>query len=817
MQFSQTDSEGAPEPGRGVRPGASVRVRGARWRVVDVHGYDACRIVTLSGLVPPHLGVERLVIEPFDRIDPIERRREPNIVRAERWRRACRALIGGDTPPASLLTARSARIEQLPHQLEPALAIVAGLGTRVLLADAVGLGKTIEAALIATELRARGWVERILVLTPSGLRDQWRQELSERFGLDPTVVDAAELRRRAARLPLGLNPWSTLTLAVASIDYVKRAEVLPAVSACRWDVVILDEAHGVAGDSDRHLAAQVLCARAAYVLLLTATPHSGDQTTFDALQRLGSIEADRLVVFRRSRAELRIQRGRRVHTLRVRPTRSERRMQSALARYGTAVRAETNSAWLALSVLHKRAFSSAWALLRSVERRLAVLAGTSASGAEQLALPLVDASGEFLTADEAPEWPVGLALGDPIHERRLLAAVEGACRAVGSSESKIGALARLLRRTNESAIVFTEYRDTLLHVQRRLAGLPLIVLHGGLTRYERTQALAAFSSNTRSILLATDAAGEGLNLHGTCRLVVNLELPWNPMRLEQRIGRVDRIGQQRTVHAVHLVARSTGEIRILDRLKARVVRAQSVLGAPDPLGVNERQIARLVVTGDCDSEIDSQPEATVRTVVAPDLRAAAITETHRVRVARTFTREGDETILAALEGDGPWVSTSSGRRRLRSALGSKALTIWRVALQNEAGRVLASCLVGLTVDGITRVRAQRAVKRVVRELAERLAGDANACSRDWRESAAAAIHAFMSARTARECAIARTLDGANLAFQPGLFDKRAEREHDARIDLHVQAQHEAVDRIAALENGATIACTSCDLLLAVLP
>src|SRR6185295_17094136 len=113
---------------------------------------------------------------------------------------------------------------------------------------------------------------------------------------------------------------------------------------------------------------------------------------------------------------------RRVHTLLVRPTRRERRMHAALSRYGDAVRAERGSAWLALSVLHKRAFSSAWALLQSVERRLAALAAPADDG-EQMALPLGDPSGEFLTADEAPDWPVGLALGDPDRERHLLTAL----------------------------------------------------------------------------------------------------------------------------------------------------------------------------------------------------------------------------------------------------------------------------------------------------------------------------------------------------------------------------------------------------------
>ena len=115
------------------------------------------------------------------------------------------------------------------------MAIVRGLGTRVLLADEVGLGKTIQAGLVASELIARGSIDRLLVLTPPGLREQWRQELGDRFGIDVTGVDGPALRRLATRLPVGVNPWSTLAAAVASVDYVKRPEVFPAAAAGRWD------------------------------------------------------------------------------------------------------------------------------------------------------------------------------------------------------------------------------------------------------------------------------------------------------------------------------------------------------------------------------------------------------------------------------------------------------------------------------------------------------------------------------------------------------------------------------------------------------
>jgi superfamily II DNA/RNA helicase len=185
-----------------------------------------------------------------------------------------------------------------------------------------------------------------------------------------------------------------------------------------------------------------------------------------------------------------------------------------------------------------------------------------------MTLPLGDPQGELNAADEAPVWPADLRLSDPARERRLLTALHQSARAASTGETKVARLVTLLRRAGQSAVVFTEYRDTLLHVRRSLAR-PALVLHGGLTRDERSEVLESFARDPCGLLLATDAAAEGLNLHHRCRLVVNLELPWNPMRLEQRIGRVDRIGQRRIVHAFHLIAGGTGEERLLARLRAR--------------------------------------------------------------------------------------------------------------------------------------------------------------------------------------------------------------------------------------------------------
>jgi SNF2 family DNA or RNA helicase len=273
-----------------------------------------------------------------------------------------------------------------------------------------------------------------------------------------------------------------------------------------------------------------------------------------------------------------------------------------LGQYSAAIRAEQGDrdrTWLALSVLHKRAFSSARSLALSLERRLAALDAPS-DHEWQLGLPLDDPTGELIAADAPPSWPAELGLADPHRERDLLTALAAAARRASIAESKIAALQRFLRRTTESAVVFSEYRDTLDHVGRNLTR-PFVVLHGGLNATERESVLTTFAQMKGMVLLATDAAGEGLNLHHSCRLVINLELPWNPMRLEQRIGRVDRIGQSRTVHAVHLIARGSGESRLLSRLQRRLAIARSEFGAPDPLG-DEHRMARWAIGGDGDDE-----------------------------------------------------------------------------------------------------------------------------------------------------------------------------------------------------------------------
>jgi superfamily II DNA or RNA helicase len=772
-----------------------IRVRRARWRVLEITSYEECQVLVAAGVDATNAGATRRFVLPFDAAQPLKTASRPLRVPRRVWHRTLRHLLSTDTPPGALACATQAHIELLPHQLEPALAVVRGLGTRVLLADEVGLGKTVQAALIVAELQRRGAADRVLIITPAGLRDQWVQELSGRFGIAAALLDVRALRERSATLPVGLNPWCTVAIAVASVDYVKRPEVLSAVLARRWDVVVVDEAHGVAGDTERHASIAALATRASYVVLASATPHNGDRRSFAALCGLGEINGDRLLVFRRSRQDASLAGTRRVHRLAVRMNRDEVDMHALLLRFSRAVRAQRPGAspgadcWLALSVLHKRALSSAWSLHASVERRLASLRQRTRAES-QLELPLGDPAGELTSADEPPPWPAGLALEDVSYEQHLLEAIAAASSRAARHETKIDALARLLRRIDEPAIVFTEYRDTLEHVRASLEHSGQL-LHGGMTRGDRLAALDRFVAGDASLLLATDAAAEGLNLQRSCRLVVNLELPWNPMRLEQRIGRVDRIGQRRTVHVFHLIARASAEAQILSRLETRVANVHLDIGGSDPL---------------------SSTTSDVRPAPDPDLAKVtldAAVEASRVAACRLFTDARRRRPPALRRSNRPLLSRAV-RWRTRRAVAGRCVNVWQVAAADGTARTVGSTLVAMTMNTPGTYDDRTLARYVMR------------AATGWRTRTFTIHRAFSAARLVRERAVQEAQTGDMRARsgperQSGLFERRQERARLAVAAIEETAADDSRARMRTLERSRLIAFSAPRLLLVLTP
>jgi superfamily II DNA/RNA helicase len=295
-------------------------------------------------------------------------------------------------------------------------------------------------------------------------------------------------------------------------------------------------------------------------------------------------------------------------------------MHSLLERYSRQVWQEATArgdarARLASIVLRKRALSSAGSLASSVQRRLELLTSAVAPDAWQLALPI--------TEDEAPleddEPSVALAapgLGDPKSERSWLSAIGEAAQVAARAETKIRFVLHLLGRLHEPAIVFTEYRDTLARLERLLAvpGRSLVLLHGGMSARERSRAQHWF--NERGACCSRRTRHRRAQPPPGCRIVVHFELPWNLSRLQQRAGRVDRLGQARRVHEIALVAADTAERLVLAPLAARAARAR--------------------VMGDDAGVIDRLTESRVAEMVAAEVRrrfGSAASESERWRSA----------------------------------------------------------------------------------------------------------------------------------------------------------------------------------------
>lgn len=574
----------AESTGERWRAGLRVSVRGQLWTIVERTPFIDCDALRLCGAGPDNRTTTRTILLPFDRPHAMGRSSSTTVMRPRRWLRTLFTTAAHLNPFGGLSAAASSAITFLPYQLEPALALLRHGHTRVLIADAVGLGKTIQAGLILRQLRTERESFRGLVVVPAGLRDQWDAELGSRFDIRATIATSSWLARTAAHLPADVNPWSLPGIFLATFDFIKRPEALKPLEEVIWDAIVVDEAHNATPGSARHAAVHALALRARRVILLSATPHGGDPEQFRALCSLGSPgeNSPPLLIFRRSRADVGTASGRRTVMLPVRLSDAELGMHRVLDAYTSRVCAESRrrghvQGRLAAIVLAKRALSSAASLAVSCRRRLELLTDCCPSAAErQLQLPLGE---EDPLDDEEPAAILAArGLTDTEQEQRWLTAIIEAADQAARGESKLRLLRRLLRRAKEPAIVFTEYRDTLERVRLFLTGLgpPVTVLHGGLSAAERSAAQREFNA-TGSVMLATDAAAEGLNLHHRCRLVIHFELPWNPSRLEQRTGRVDRIGQMRAVHEIILVANDTAERRILAPLARRAARARQAL------------------------------------------------------------------------------------------------------------------------------------------------------------------------------------------------------------------------------------------------
>lgn len=528
-------------------------------------------------------------------------------------------------------------IDPLPHQIHLVHHILGSGNLNWLIADDVGLGKTIEAGLLIAALRQRRIARRILLVVPAGLTRQWQEDLKYKFGLDDFLIYGTDFTIRDP------SHWKLYDRVITSLDKAKNEGHLPKLmDAEDWDLVIFDEAHRLSRrqygmkfeKSDRFRLAEALRERTRNFLMLTATPHQGNQSQFQALLELLRPELrDRFVtldmdpsvlskmVFRNRKSDVTdidgnfVFHGQTSRMVQVDSSPELRELEAQLRAYlklgyqaaERAGRRRGGAIGFVMTVYRKLAASSIRTLQLALTRRLSRLTSEAASAR------FLEDLGDERFQGEYEEARVGIE--DAREEffsgetERLKSLIED-CRVACEDDDKMDAflnrvIAPITRdNSSERVLIFTEYRGTQDYIVEQLAahyGADKVdVINGSMDVNERRASIARFEGEGQ-FLVSTEAGGEGLNLHRHCHILVNYDLPWNPMRLAQRIGRLYRYGQQHHVVAINLQGVESADDQVVSNMYARL---QQV--AADMAGVDETSSENLVsdIVGELASLLD---------------------------------------------------------------------------------------------------------------------------------------------------------------------------------------------------------------------
>ena len=537
-----------------------------------------------------------------------------------------------------LLAPMESRVIPLPHQIHALSRAISGDRIRYLLADEVGLGKTIEAGLILRELKLRGLVERALVVAPKSIAMQWISEmkthLDETFALiNPGDLDALERLERPERMfdtesSKDYNPWLRFPQAVVTLDAVKpltkrrgwSKERIQAYNLNRyeklvhgqWDLIIVDESHRLGGSTDqvaRFKLGQGLAESSPYLLLLSATPHQGKSDSFARLMSLldpmtfpdeESVTQTRVseFVIRTEKRKAVTSHGkplfvpRTTRTQKINLQENQKQVDlyeevSAYVKegYNQAIKDRKPHIGFLMVLLQRIVTSSTYAIRCTLERRLNVLEDlhnqASSINEDDMALfPELDGQ-ELLEQLIEVNEPGRVAEMDRV--KFLLSLSRDAENSGPDVKTTVlmDLIYELQGQENEvqlKLLIFTEFVPTQEMLKKFLEerGIECAVLNGSMSMDERRMAQNTFREKAR-ILISTDAGGEGLNLQ-FCHVVINYDLPWNPMRIEQRIGRVDRIGQQKIVRAINFVYENSVEDRVREVLETKLAVILDELG-----------------------------------------------------------------------------------------------------------------------------------------------------------------------------------------------------------------------------------------------
>lgn len=485
-----------------------------------------------------------------------------------RYRAAQLSLVQGFD---QLLSLGAVSFEPFHYQVETAQVVLRRFRGRALLCDEVGLGKTIEAGLVLKEYLLRGLVRKVIILTPPGLVAQWQEEMDSKFGIPLVTHEDPVFERR------GVQAWAQFDRVIASWHTARTGENASAILGQRYDMVIVDEAHHLKSRSTTtwQFINQL---DKKFILLLTATPVQNNlEELFNLITLLkpGQLKTSR--AFKKdfvTRGSPRLPKNRSLlqellFDVMVRNTRSQVGL-SLPRRRATTIK-------VALSALEREVYDAVSDFVRREHPRV----GHGQRGLNRFILQTLQMEMGSSTFAVAPtlENMAANQYNSPEH-RQELSRLAAMARSVKYS-AKTTALLKVLRATREKALVFTKYLETLHHLARALEqeGIHYVVYHGSLSADSKDKAIASFEKE-RQVLLCTEAAGEGRNLQ-FCNTMVNYDLPWNPMRIEQRVGRIHRIGQPREVYIFNLSAEGTVEDHILWLLDSKINMFELVIGEID--------------------------------------------------------------------------------------------------------------------------------------------------------------------------------------------------------------------------------------------
>jgi SNF2 family DNA or RNA helicase len=461
-------------------------------------------------------------------------------------------------------------MELLEHQIRTAKTVLRRCRGRAMLCDEVGLGKTIEAGLILSELHLRGLARSILVLVPPSLVEQWRGEMRRKFALEFISHDDAAFRAA------GAAAWNENDLILASMHTAKREPHRSAILARRWDLIVVDEAHHLRNARTQlwRFASEL---QKQYILLLTATPvqnHLEELFNLVTLLEPGLLSTakqfQRRFIDRRDKLTPR--NVEELHALLAEVMVRNRRSTVGLQFTRRWARTER----LALSAGERQLYEAVTGLVRKHLHK----AGGKGGFPRMALIALQMALGSSSRAAASTLRNMAESTSYPADQRKMLAELAEQAAAAGPG-AKVDRLLSLLGEYTDKMVIFTQFRATQELLAERLseAGHEVSLFHGGLTRLEKESAIERFRGSAR-LLLATEAGSEGRNLqfaHAVC----NFDLPWNPMRIEQRIGRLSRIGQTHDVHVFNLVAADTVESAVLHLLEAKLNLFELVIGEID--------------------------------------------------------------------------------------------------------------------------------------------------------------------------------------------------------------------------------------------